>query len=216
MRRIQNEKKYRLHQAVTIQQESQLGATVFIRYPSRKYMDELISLTCSPDLLAAGLFPNSKEVTESFAAYNAVRNMQGVGGVDLGDPSILLVDVCCGSTPRTASTFAFRSKWNCVAIDPKLRQKPWPVRRLQCHSAKLEDVPVKHDGLVVVTAVHTHISRAEIAKYIDAPRILLVDMECCLQLEDAETTVIRKYEDMGIWSPKREITVSWLKGAPQS
>lgn len=215
MRRIQNEKKHNFTDSVTIQEEGQAGATVFIRYPSRKYMDEFVGLTCTPDLLAAKLFPNSKEVTESFAAYNAVRNMQGVGGVDLADAGILLVDVCCGSTPRTAATFAFRSAWTCLAIDPKLRPEArWPVRRLQCFSAKLEEAPVKHNGLVVVTAVHTHVSRADIAKYIDAPRVLLVDMECCLKLEDSETTIVRKYEDMGIWSPKRTVTVSWLKGAP--
>lgn len=215
MRRVQNEKKYRFQNAVTIQDEGQAGATIFIRYPSRKYLDELVGLTCTPDLLAAGLFQNSKEVTESFAAYNAVRNMQGTNGIDLNDAGVLLVDVCSGSTPRTAATFAFRSRWNCIAIDPKLRPEArWPVRRLQCFSAKLEDAPVKNDGLVVVTAVHTHVSRADIAKYIDAPRVLLVDMECCLKLDDSETTIIRQYEDMGIWSPKRTVTVSWLKGAP--
>lgn len=38
-----------------------------------RYLDEFVRCRCAPDLLARKLFPNAKEVTESFAAYAAVR-----------------------------------------------------------------------------------------------------------------------------------------------
>ena len=37
------------------------------------YTNELLSLTCAPKLLELKLFPSAKELTESFACFNAVR-----------------------------------------------------------------------------------------------------------------------------------------------
>jgi len=53
VKRVQNEKKHKLRDAVTVQEEGQSGATIFIRYPSRKYLDELVGLTCTPDMLVS-------------------------------------------------------------------------------------------------------------------------------------------------------------------
>src|SRR5579872_7431860 len=52
--------------------------------PALRYLNEFTKLKCAPDLLAWGLFPNAKEITESLGAYNAIRKHIRW---DLGDPT---------------------------------------------------------------------------------------------------------------------------------
>lgn len=44
---------------------------------SCRYMDELIRLGCAPELLSMKLFPDCKEITESMAMFEAVRQLKG-------------------------------------------------------------------------------------------------------------------------------------------
>ena len=71
--------------------------------PLFRYINELVGCSCSPDLLALKIFPNAKELTESAAAYNAVRHR--LKQYDLKDPTVSVVCVGDGCTPRTASMF---------------------------------------------------------------------------------------------------------------
>ena len=73
--------------------------------PSGKYLNSLVNLRCGPDMLLLRLFPNAKEVTESFGAYEAVA--KHLRDFPRKDPNIRLVVVGDGHTPRTAATFAF-------------------------------------------------------------------------------------------------------------
>lgn len=132
-----------------------------------KYVNEFFKLNKSgADMMQLGLFPNAKEVTESYAAFNAVRTK--LKQYDLGDPEVTLVSVGDGRTPRTAALFAFRTKWQCVSIDPLLNTTKLPVwensiQRLKCYSNYVEDVDLLYDKVVIV-AVHSHAKRENLMK----------------------------------------------------
>ena len=107
--------------------------------PSGKYLNSLVNLRCGPDMLLLRLFPNAKEVTESFGAYEAVA--KHLRDFPRKDPNIRLVVVGDGHTPRTAATFAFRSAWECYSVDPVLNNKKWDVERLMCFRSRIQDMP---------------------------------------------------------------------------
>ena len=104
-----------------------------------RYVTELLTLTSGPELLRLRIFPDAKELTESFAAHNAARTYlyprDDFGGakvksaVDPADHSVTLIAIGDGTTPRTAALFAFLTKWQCVAIDPMM--VPWETWRKQ-------------------------------------------------------------------------------------
>jgi hypothetical protein len=71
-------------------------------------MDELVRLGCAPELLSMKLFPDSKEITESMAMFNAVRQLEGFE--QEGEEVDGIVCVGDGMSPRTAALFAFRTK----------------------------------------------------------------------------------------------------------
>ena len=79
----------------------------------QRYLNDFIKLNKSAaDMLNLGLFPNAKEITESYSAFNAVKTK--LKQYELGDPGVTVVSVGDGRTPRTAALFAFRTKWQCV------------------------------------------------------------------------------------------------------
>lgn len=51
--------------------ETAQGLTIRVSHGSR-YINEFIRLRGAPDLLALGVFPNAKEITETMAAWSAV------------------------------------------------------------------------------------------------------------------------------------------------
>jgi hypothetical protein len=59
------------------------------------------------------VFPNAKELTESFAANNAIR-IHLAGEYTPGDERVTVIAVGDGNTPRTAALCAFLTKWQCV------------------------------------------------------------------------------------------------------
>ena len=125
----------------------------------QRYLNEFIKLNKSAaDMLHLGLFPNAKEITESYAAFNAVRTK--FKQYELSDPNVTVVSVGDGRTPRTAALFAFRTKWNCISIDPLLDTKKisyWEenIKRLKCYPNKVEDLDLMYEKLVIVM-VHSH------------------------------------------------------------
>ena len=177
-----------------------------------RYMNEFVRLRCAPDLLTLGLFPNMKEVTESFAAYSAVREWHP----PLSDPSIKMVAIGDGTKPRTASTFAFRSAWECYSVDPEL-QLSWKwrqVARLHVIPTLIEDFHLESDSPVVIVAVHSHASLATAVATVDAPVKMVVAIPCCKsQALDREPDFI--YTDPGIWSAKNEIHGWFLTDAAE-
>ena len=182
---------------------------VHIRRRSRKYMDMLLALNCAPDLLAHGLWPNSKEITESFAAFNAVMRLLGRFG--LGDPDVSVVCVADGCTPRTAATFAFRTRWQCYSVDPALRSRgSWAgIDRLHVCPSRIEDW-VEHPPFkrLIIVAVHPHCHLPAMLEALPSPDRAAVVMPCCVQQKAAGyPPPDHDYRDCGVWSPKDRILV---------
>ena len=108
-----------------------------------RYINEMMGLSCFPDLLEMRIFPNGKEITESMAVYNFIRNKQD--WFELNDPEVVVIAVGDGCTPRTAAMFAFRSAWQCYSVDPNMKWKNrGRVKRLTCLKDKIEDFESHH------------------------------------------------------------------------
>lgn len=171
-----------------------------------QYLGELVTLQCAPDMLALRLFPNGKEVTESFAAYDAVRYR--LPQFELRDPGIVVVAVGDGTTPRTAATFALRSAWTCHSVDPRLKggTKRWePIRRLTIHARRIEECSFDADRAIVV-AVHSHAPLRAAVDAVRAREVAVVAMPCCVK-QDLDRAPDLEYVNRAVISPCRTILV---------
>ena len=182
--------------------EGKASVSVTFKQRSARYLDAFVKLKCAPDLLAAGVFPNSKEITESFAAFEASKRF----GLDWGDPTVRICVVGDGATPRTGATFAFRSRWKVVVIDPKARSTQWNIARLEVTQARFEAVPIHRNEFDLYVLVHSHSSLADIPKGQN-----VISIPCCVKHDeyDGRPPDI-EYDDWAIWSPERTVKI-WSK-----
>lgn len=174
---------------------------------ARRYMDELVTMTSAPDILALRVFPNAKEVTESMAGLHAVRKHLGVGL--FADRGIHMVAVGDGCTPRTAALFAFLTRWTCWSVDPRLRLKDRYARvdRLHLHADRVETFTLPPCARAVIVAVHSHASLgAAVRACVGAERLDVVAIPCCVP-QDLLRPPDVEYEDHGISSPERTVRI---------
>ncbi len=170
---------------------------------SLRYLDSFLALRCAPDMLAAGLFPNVKEITESMAAYRAARDHLGW---DMKDPNVHVVVVGDGCTPRTGATFAFRTKWDVHSVDPVLRMKDYPeISRLRIHRCRVEETTFESPYPTLIVAVHSHATLDNSRLSVKAPKVAAIAMPCCVPLVLNGQDPDLEYEDYGVLSPKRTI-----------
>jgi len=182
-----------------------------------RYLHELTRLRCGPDLLALGLFPDAKEVTESFAAYHAV--VEHLPAFSLSDRDITLIAVGDGCTPRTGATFALRSAWNCISIDPALHEtgrkgargrpasRRWSaLDRLRVATKHVQFVdPIECERAVIV-AVHSHALLADAVRAVRAREVAVVAMPCCVP-QTLEAPADVDFRDPGVASPQNRLLV---------
>jgi hypothetical protein len=184
-----------------------------IKTASLRYLDEILKVKCGPDLLALGIFPNAKEITESFAAFQVVRRQM----MDrLGDENGLCIVIGDGNTPRTGATIAYRSRWNVVSVDPRMKMgdhttvsKNPAIQRLTRMRMKIENAwdvlrpEIEKASFVVVVAVHSH---APLQPPPWVKPCLVVAIPCCVKQEMGKSPSF-SYEDWGIHSPQRKVHV---------
>ncbi|MCP4661573.1 MAG: hypothetical protein GY856_39740 [bacterium] len=178
-------------------------------------INEFLRLGCAPGLLATGVFPNAKELSESMGAFESVRQglIEAGRAEVLGDSNVVFYDVGSGRAPRTAVLAAFRSRWKCVAIDPllapasdRLRQ----VERLHLAPLKVGDyTPPAADAvkMAVVTCVHHHASLSatfDALRLAERPGYCLVSIPCCFA-DDVDPGWDLVRENWGIRSPQRTV-----------
>lgn len=188
---------------------------VVLKKETPVYLDEFMRLhKICHDLVDNQLFPNAKEVSESFGCYNAARKYLKRNFAP-DDPSVVLVAVGDGTTPRTAATFAFRTAWQCYSVDPLLKPKEYPnIDRLTVLRQKIEDVPPQIFGnpdKVVIVACHSH---ANLPNTISALRrddkplqqIAVIALPCCKK-QELDVPPDREYTDWGVWSPKKDFRI---------
>jgi hypothetical protein len=176
-----------------------------------RYMDEFIKqYKSAADLLLLGIYPNAKEITESYGALNAVRTR--LKQYDLADQNVTLISVGDGKTPSTAALFAFKTAWNCISIDPNLDQNKIPlwegqIKRLHCVSRKVEDCKnsITYNKLVIV-GVHSHAPIEAILQNLKGKERSLVAIPCCIPYEYTKSPC-KTYTDAGINSPKNLVKV---------
>ena len=181
---------------------------------SSRYMTEFLQLHCATELVESRVFPDAKEMTESFSAFNA-RRTQLSADFSADDPNITLVSVGDGHTPRTAALFAFRTRWNCVAVDPEMgfakdSKASYDIDRLQHHCAKIEEMRIKTKRCIIVM-VHAHVSLATTLRSIQAEdgTAACIALPCCNYYSaiDAPNRAVPEYEDMSVISPHRTVRV---------
>ena len=174
----------------------------------KRHINEFVRLNCAADMLALKLFPNAKEITESMAAYHAVRShLLKQCEISLDDPKVNLICVGDGHTPRTAALFAFRSGWNCTSIDPVLREKEYPIKRLTLLRKKIEDTNLDSIiGVAIVVMVHSHAPMQAVLEHIKATRLHIVSIPCCVPHE-IHGRYYLGYQDTAIWSPQNTVKI---------
>lgn len=181
--------------------------------PSNRYIEEFVRLRCSPDLLARRVFPNAKEITESFAAYSAAKTLDW----SFKDRSINVVVVGDGTTPRTGATFAFRTGWRVTSVDPRLKGTLWNTDRLNCFIGRIEDFQLVSSRPVLIVAVHNHACLTAAVRSIKAPLTACIAIPCCKKQEirmpnpcpPFYVPVPPDYDfaDPGIWSDKNKVLI---------
>lgn len=171
-----------------------------------KYLAEFVGLSCAPDMLSMRIFPNGKEISESFGAYDAVRYR--LPQFALKDPHVEVVCVGDGRTPRTGATFALRSAWKVHSVGPMMGggTRKWSqIRRLSTHAMKIEHFHLKADRVIVV-AVHSHANLQRSIEAIEANELAVVAIPCCVKMHLA-TPPDLEYEEKGIISPCRLVKI---------
>lgn len=172
-----------------------------------KYLDLFIQSTCAPDLLMHRLFPNSKEITESYAMFEATTHLPE--GFEWNNSDVTVVVVGDGIRPRTAAMFAYRTKWNCVSIDPDMRPHCYDIQRLSVMRKKVEDVSIEVDHNLLIVLPHSHAPLESCLSNLRGKNRCVVAMPCCTPMTIARTPD-HVYVDEQVWSPKNEIRI-WNK-----
>jgi len=170
-----------------------------------RYAEQMIGLSSWP--LIHDLFPNFKEVTESFTVFQAVRDH--LSDISLQDPSVTVIAVGDGSTPRTAATFATRSKWRAVSIDPQLRRftrAMQKIQRLACDPRRVEETLTICETAILV-AVHSHAKLPASIASVRAKRLAVVALPCCVDLSIPGLAPDLQYDDYGCISPDRTVKI---------
>lgn len=172
----------------------------------RRYIDWFMGLSSASDVLQTGVFPDAKEITESFACFRAVmKKVAKQHSLDPNDTSVMLVSVGDGCTPRTAALFAFLTKWTCVSVDPALDgwEQPTPqIKRLITIAKPIEECPqIALDQPAVVVCCHSHAKPEDVFAF--ANNHPVVALPCCVHYPDAPI----EWNDYGVWSPHNRMKV---------
>lgn len=172
------------------------------------YLNEFIQLSSAPDMLELGLFPNVKEISESMGCFHAAIEL--FGGMEcLGRHDIAVVVIGDGVSPRTAGLFAFRSRWDCYAIDPLMREKyKGKINRTVLYATKGEDVEIEFgDKEIVLIYPHSHASiKNTYQNFTTTGKKHIISIPCCKDNDLGNTKAIY-YRDKYILSPKNEVYI---------
>lgn len=194
------------------------------------YVDQLMARHSFVEIAALGLFPSAKDISESMAVLHATAAF-AVGGdlrVAWRSERVLALAIGDGTTPRTAATACFLTKWDAISIDPLLGDdwtgaEPKGVRRLRGVKGTLDefmasDLPARDLAYehVVLLCVHSHARFVGASampllqrKFGGAPTTL-VALPCCNTFhpdKDVGSKPQVEYDDVCVFSAKRKIKV---------
>lgn len=184
-----------------------------------RYVNRFIALNSLEEFGRYGLFPNVKEVTESFGMYYAVTHkiMPNEPDIEQGKRNVRIYVVGDGVTPRTAAVFAFMTKWECISIDPQMRDRDYSgIRRLKVYRKKIEDyipyTPLQEihnlwpdDKYHIIIMPHSHADIQPTWDILQNDRTWLITMPCCVH-HKLDLPCI-EYRDKFVGSPKNHIKI---------
>lgn len=181
-----------------------------------KYIQRYFHLNSSAEMQAMNLFPNIKEITESFGIFNAIENyLIPTFNLDRKINNTICFVVGDGSTPRTASVINFMTKWTIVSIDPRLNYAKWEstwskIQRLNIFKGKGEDYKIDKNSLpylytnAIIILPHSHIDRKGVNYFWNQcdcfKNLFLINLPCCFpgQDEDLRQCLVHEYTDDAI------------------
>ena len=170
-----------------------------------RYLNLFVTGKCSPDLLAHELFPNAKEITESYAMFEATHHLPE--GYEWNREGVAVVVVGDGHKPRTAAMFCHRTAWEALSVDPALAPRSYPFKRFTMNRNKVEDIKVEWGGPVVIVLPHSHAKIADCLRNITGTKRAVITMDCCVQNIIPGRAPDIEYEDPDVWSPKNIVRV---------
>lgn len=187
----------------------------------------MFSMKCVSDIVALGIFTSAKDVSESMAAIQAASHHGLINKHDTPSYRVKCLCIGDGSTPRSAALACFTKKWDCISIDPALKdewqgEEPKSIKGLVGFRGTIEEFVIgadvdhsDHDYLVLL-CVHSHArltGSAAIEKimamYNNIPTTL-VSMPCCPKFR-SHTDMGRgpdiSYDDDCVFSACRKVEV---------
>jgi hypothetical protein len=188
------------------------------KFVAAKYINRYLSMKCSADMQALGLFPNLKEIQEAFGIFNIIENyiMEIDKEITTKSESVHVYVIGDGVTPRAGATIAFRTKWQVVSIDPEMHPGfgSGEVLRLRTVRDKGENVDkylVTGDpSHVFLIFPHSHIRNTnEVYKHFKDKKVWIINMPCCYQAQDKNLPInwYYSYVDKAISTDKNIIKV---------
>lgn len=173
------------------------------------YVNRFIGMNCASDLLNWNMFPNAKEITESYGTFANIISY--FPELDRNDSKVRLVAVGDGHTPRTAALAACMTRWNCYSIDPELRHKTkWQeVKRLHLFHQKIEQVLLDFgDDPTIIACVHSHAHYKACLNSIKSTNRHMIALPCC---DRTYYSTYKKpdfiFRDDKVWSQKNEFLI---------
>ena len=172
-----------------------------------KYINQFIRLKSAPDLLAYKIFPNVKEICESYSCRNILYKFYP--HIIMNDPNINIIVIGDGRQPRTGAFFAFTTAHNIISIDPNFSEK-WAnnnhtMDRLLCIKDRAERLMFDYDNIVLI-APHAHVNINNLCQKWKFKTMYIVSMPCCLK----DQQILNKkvgfhYRDTEIPSPENHL-----------
>lgn len=189
------------------------AATLTIPIPSLRYINRFMRSNSAVDILQLGVFPDAKEISESFAAVNALERKLGLSKALMTKLNPYILVVGDGCTPRTGVLLAFYTPYDIISIDPEMRKTEWPeVQRLEVFQTRLRDFEYDFDRPIIMIGVHSHVPSKELLEFYDKvgdKLMAIIENPCCYPsyFPAAFGPPVHEYTDWGIHSPKRDIRI---------
>ena len=106
------------------------------------HLDKVFGLKCFQELVCLQVFPDAKDISESYGALLAALRGLGAGRSSTQREveqrrGVLAISIGDGTTARTATLVSFLTKWHSVSVDPILRDD-WVIGCLFCMPLRSE------------------------------------------------------------------------------
>lgn len=174
------------------------------------------------ELISRRIFVDAKEISEVVSVVRKTLEIMDLDYIE-SNQDVLYIGVGDGPYPRSACMMSLYTKFDCVSIDPIMREE-WVgknkngIQRLECVKSKIEywiesnnEKVFDKYTYVYLGMVHSHAILQEffpyLQKLIPKAKIRVVALPCCKSLFIKGHVPNEKYRDFGVFSPHRTLKV---------